>query len=208
MQPWIRVGIAGLLGGVAMFFWASVAHLATPLAATGIGALPREAAVLAPMQATLGDRSGFYVFPWMDGRGAEANRAYQAKRARLPSGLLVYHPPGTPMMETRQLIVEFAGEVLQCLIAASLLAWAAVRGYWLRVGFVTLLGAAAALATNLSYWNWYGFPGSYTLAYGGIEWAGYVAAGLVIGAILPRDIRNGLWRTTAPELPIRAPGMG
>jgi hypothetical protein len=74
-----------------------------------------------------------------------------------------------------------------------LLAWAAINGYRKRVGFIALIGAGAALTTNLSYWNWYSFPGSYTLAYGGIEWLGYIAAALVIAAVLPRNIERGLW---------------
>ena len=34
-----------------------------------------------------------------------------------------------------------------------------------RVAFVLIAGILAAIATNVSYWNWYGFPGVYTASY-------------------------------------------
>jgi hypothetical protein len=56
--------------------------------------------------------------------------------------------------------------------------------YWSRVGFVTLVGLVSAVTTNGSYWNWYPFPLSYTLANMGIELAGFFVAGLAIAALL------------------------
>ena len=208
MRPWIRVSIAGLLGAVAMFFWASIAHLATPLGAIGISQLPKDEAVLAPMHAILGERPGLYFFPRSEGQSSEAMKAYAAKLAVQPSGFIVYHPPGASSLTTRQLVVEFASELVQSLIAAALLAWAAIAGYWLRVGFVSLIGVAAGIATNLSYWNWYGFPANYTAAYAGVEIAGYAAAALVIAAVLPRNIRNGLWRVSETQINLALGDMG
>lgn len=208
MRPWIRVGIAGLLGAVAMFFWASIAHLATPLGSVGVSEISSEDSVLAPMHAALGERSGLYLFPWSDGQGSEAMKAYEAKLATHPSGLLAYHPPGASAMETGQLVAEFLSELVQSLIAAALLAWAAVAGYWLRVSFVSLIGIAAGLTTNVSYWNWYGFPASYTAAYAGVEIVGYIAAALVIAAVLPRDISNALWRVSETEIRVAVGDMG
>jgi hypothetical protein len=72
------------------------------------------------------------------------------------------------------------------MIAAILIAWASIAGYFSRIGFVTLFGIGAAITTNVSYWNWYGFPTNYSLAYGLIELAGFVVAGLAIAAIVPR----------------------
>ena len=57
MRPWLRVCIAGFLGGVAMFLWASIAHLATPLASTGIGQIGHETALLKEMRTALGDQT-------------------------------------------------------------------------------------------------------------------------------------------------------
>jgi hypothetical protein len=40
-----------------------------------------------------------------------------------------------------------------------------------------------ATATIVSYWNWYGYPATYTLAYSFTTWVGYLCAGLVAGAM-------------------------
>jgi hypothetical protein len=42
----------------------------------------------------------------------------------------------------------------------------------------------AGITTNISYWNWYGFPGNYTFAYACTEIAGYLCMGLVAAAIV------------------------
>ena len=45
------------------------------------------------------------------------------------------------------------------------------------------MGVGVAAATNVSYWNWYGFPGTYTVAYAFTGFVGYLCAGLVAGAM-------------------------
>lgn len=53
-----------------------------------------------------------------------------------------------------------------------------------RIGFVTLVGLLASLATNVSYWNWYGFPASYTLAYMSTQIVGFLVAGVAASLVL------------------------
>ena len=55
-----------------------------------------------------------------------------------------------------------------------------------RLGMTIVLSVFGALSTNISYWNWYGFPLSYTLAYMSIQIVGFIAAGTVAAAILKR----------------------
>jgi hypothetical protein len=108
-----------------------------------------------------------------------------AKMKVNPSGLLLYHPPGRGIeMMPMNLLTEFVKETITSLIAAFLLAQTLIAVYAARVGFVSLVGIAAGLTTNISYWNWYGFPTDYTLAYAFTDIAGYVAAGLAIAAVL------------------------
>jgi hypothetical protein len=87
-------------------------------------------------------------------------------------------------MAPKNLVVEFLTELAEGLIAAWLLAQTALLGYAARVGFVTAVGLAAAITTNIPYLNWYSFPLDYTLSYGFIELVGYFVAGLVLAAIL------------------------
>ncbi len=187
----MKIFLAGLLGGIAMFAWTSVAHLVLPLGMTGVQEIPNEAPVLAAMQASLGQSSGFYFFPGM-GAGPNPTREqqraamqqYQKKLDANPSGILIYRPAGSvKALDPRQLGIEFLTEFLEVLLAAFLLAQARL-GYLGRVGFFLVAGIIAAMATNLPYWNWYGFPTNYTAAYMTIQVVGYLCAGLVAAALV------------------------
>jgi hypothetical protein len=55
-----------------------------------------------------------------------------------------------------------------------------------RVGFVLVVGILAAITTNVSYWNWYGFPGAYTASYMLIQIIGFLLVGVVAALLLPK----------------------
>jgi hypothetical protein len=116
-----RILLAGLLGGIAMFLWSSVAHLVLPLGQAGIGEIPNEQPVLTALRSSLGASSGLYLFPGL-GPGPDAMRQYGQLLAANPSGLLIYHPPGAQAMTAGQLATEFIAEVIQALLLAVLLA--------------------------------------------------------------------------------------
>jgi hypothetical protein len=50
----------------------------------------------------------------------------------------------------------------------------------------------AAITTNISYWNWYGFPVSYTAAYLMVEWIGYIVAGVVAAVVMRKNGRQAI----------------
>ncbi len=180
----MRVLIAGVLGAVAMFIWASVAHTLTPLGAVGLTAMPNEAPAIAALHHNLGDKPGLYFFPFMTGAASDA-KAMAAQEDKLragPSGLLAYRPPGTPGMTPRLLVTEFVLELIESVITAVLLAFAV--GFSRRLGMAALIGVVAAMATNFSYWNWYGFSLDYTFANAFTELMKFVFAGAVIAAVL------------------------
>lgn len=176
-----RILIAGLLGAIVMYVWASIAHMLLPVSAIGFSQIPNEAPVLAAMQSSIGDQPGLYFFPWVDPKDPNMMQKEAALTKIHPSGIMVYHPPGGAVaMSAGNLIGEFVKEFVQCLIAAFLLGAAIAMGYWARVGFVTLIGVAAVITTNVSYWMWYGFPLDYTVTYMLIDLVGYIGAGLAI----------------------------
>jgi hypothetical protein len=187
-----RILLAGILGGIAMFAWSFVAHMVLPLGTTGFREIPNEQAVLAAMNSTMGQQSGLYMFPGLGDKPSmkEVNAAmpqYEKKLASNPHGILIYHPPGGKPMEPRQLVIEFLTEVVESLLAAWLLAHAGLTRYAARVGFVVVIGLVAAIATNIPYWNWYGFPSNYTIAYMTTTIVAFLVAGLVAAAILKRN---------------------
>jgi hypothetical protein len=187
----MRILLAGIAGGIAMFIWTSIAHMALPLGEAGINEIPNESAVLGAMQGNIGDKTGLYVFPGLGvGKKAtreeksEAMKQMQQRIAANPSGILMYHPPGRPFAFGKSLIVEFSTEVLQAILVIWLLAQTRIGSFVGRVGFVLIAGILAAITTNVSYWNWYGFPGVYTASYILIEIIGFFLIGIVAALLL------------------------
>ena len=178
----MRILIAGVLGGIAMFIWASIAHVATPLATAGLQPLPNETATVAALHQQLGDKGGLYFFPYASGTDSKTMAAQEAKLKVEPSGLLAYQGPTPPGAFLRQLAAEFALEVVESLLTAAILVFAATFGA--RMGLAVAIGAIAAVATNFSYWNWYGFSAAYTFANAFTELVKFVVAGAVIALVL------------------------
>jgi len=187
----MRILVAGIAGGIAMFVWTSIAHMALPLGEAGINEIPNESALLSAMQSSIGDNAGLYIFPGLGvGKNAtrdaknEAMKQMQQRIAANPSGILMYHPPGRQFAFGKSLVIEFSTEVLQAILVIWLLAHTHIGSFAGRVGFVLIAGILAAITTNISYWNWYGFPGVYTVSYILIEIVGFFLVGIVAGLLL------------------------
>jgi uncharacterized membrane protein YkgB len=187
----MRILFAGILGGIVMFIWTSIAHMALPLGEAGIGEMPNESAVLSAMRSSMGEKAGLYIFPGLgvgkDPTRDEKNEAMKQMQQRIaanPSGILMYHPPGRPFAFGKSLAVEFSTEVLQAILVIWLLAQTRIGSFGGRVGFVLIAGILAAITTNVSYWNWYGFPGVYTASYILIEIVGFLLVGIVAALLL------------------------
>jgi hypothetical protein len=183
-----RVFLAGLVAGIAMYAWSSIAHIVTPLGQVGISTISNEQPVLDALRAALGSANGLYMYPGADMSGklsmSETMAQYEKKLATNPSGMLIYHPPGGKAMETGQLIVEFLTELVQAMAVVFLLSLTRLTSFGGKVGFVTLVGVLAAIATNIPYWNWYGYPTNYTITYMFVEVVGYLVVGVVAGLML------------------------
>jgi hypothetical protein len=189
----MKVLLAGIFGGIVMFIWTSIAHMALPLGEAGVGEIPNEAAVLSAMQSNIGDQTGLYIFP---GPGLGKNATRQEKNEAMkhmgekiatnPSGILMYHPPGRPLVLGKLLGIEFGTELLEAILVVFLLAQTRIASFAGRVGFVLVAGILAAIATNVSYWNWYGFPCVYTASYMFIQIVGFFLVGIVAAFMLPK----------------------
>jgi len=181
--------LAAVLGGLAFFLWSFVAHDLLPLGKTGIKEIPNEQAVLDSMKANMPE-PGLYFLPGL-GIPENATRAQQsaAMEARMhkvetgPSGLLVYHP-SLNFSFGKALVVELVTNIFQVFLAVLLLGQTRIVNFVGRWRFITIAGFLAAISTNVSYWNWYGFPCNYTLAYICTVAMGFVCAGLVAAAIV------------------------
>ncbi len=189
-----KIILVGVLGAIAMFIWTSIAHMALPLGEAGIGELPKDEAVLSALESSAGNKSGLYIYPGMglgpdathQQRSAEMDK-YVAKLEKNPSGLILYHPAGSrPMNMAKFLSIEFATELLEALLVVYLLAQTRIFTFGGRVCFVTTAGILAAIATNISYWNWWGFPTIYTASYMLIQVVGFFLVGIVAAFMFRR----------------------
>lgn len=182
--------LAGILGGIAFFAWSSIAHLVTDLGQTGLSELPNEQAVVNDLKANI-TAPGLYFFP---GYGLGPNATHSQKMAAMkdlaprikagPIGLMVYHPTGYDALSPRQMLTELATNIVQVLLAVFLLGQTTITSFAARWRFITVAGVLAAISTNISYWNWYGFPDNYTVAYISVIAMGFVCAGLVAAALV------------------------
>jgi len=189
----MKILVTGILGGIVMFIWTSVAHMALPLGEAAIREIPNESAVHSAMQSNIGDRTGLYIFP---GPGVGKNATRQEKNdtmkhmvekiAANPSGILMYHAPGRPFTIGKWLGIEFGTELLQAILVVFLLAQTRIVNFAGRIGFVVVAGILAAITTNVSYWNWYGFPCVYTASYMFIQIVGFFLVGIVAALLLPK----------------------
>ena len=183
----MKLLLAALLGALAIFLWEFVAHMVTPLGEAGLDYLPASEAVSLSLQSAIGSKAGMYLFPTA---GLTANSSREEKQqvmARMsdelknkPSGLLIYKPPGTEFSFGKNLAIQFLTDLVKALLVVGLLSQARLTSFGSRVGFVVLAGVLASIATNIPYWNWYGFNGTYTGSQIFMEIVGFLCAGLVI----------------------------
>lgn len=189
-----KILLAGVLGGLAMFLWAALAHMVLGTGSIGVKDIPNEEAMLGAMRANL-PQPGFYFFPGLgvplSAPRAEVNAAmarHAQKTESGPSGIMIYFPSGRKELAPGQFLTELGTNIAQGLLAAILLSFATgLRSYISRTGFVAIAGLMAGITTNVSYWNWYGFPGNYTVGYAFTEIMGYVCIGLVAAAIIKHE---------------------
>lgn len=189
----MKILLAGILGGIAMFIWSFIAHDLLPLGEIGMRQFGDEGPMLDAMKTNLGDAEGLYHFP---GHRAGPNATRQEKEDAMkramekaasgPSGILLYHP--TRQFSFGKLLgVEFATELAESILVVFLLAQTLIGSFGGRVGFVFAAGILAAIATNIPYWNWYGFPCAYTVSYMSIQIIGFLCVGIVAGLMLRKS---------------------
>jgi hypothetical protein len=194
MNTTTRIFLAALLGAIAMFAWTAIAHMALPLGEAGVQNTMNDESLLSAMKSTVKDQDGLYIYPSMGlgpdathAQRSEAMKTYSETLEKNPSGFFIYHPAGSrPMTMGKFLTVEFVTELIEAFIAVWLLAQTRIVTFGGRIGFVVAIGILAAISTNVSYWNWWGFPTVYTASYMFIQFVGFFLVGLVAAIMFRR----------------------
>jgi len=177
--------LAAIAGGIVVFVWSAVSHMALGLGSAGIRTLPNEERMAQAIRGVVTE-PGLYFFPGMDPSRKmtpEEERAWTERYRRGPSGLMIVQPGGRDPMEPTQFVVELLADILAAGVAAFLLA--GLGGPLLaRAGAVGLLGLFEWADLSVSYWNWYKFPTLYTGAALVEQVVGWTLAGLVMALML------------------------
>jgi len=174
-----RILLAGVLGGFALFMWGGVSHNVLGLGAIGVQYLPQQQPIMDALRASV-PQSGLYVFQQADAAGQ-----VPADKAGGPYGIMIYHSAGAGSVMTGRLVNQCLLHIAMALFAVFLLSLVSGRTSFIsRVGFVTFVGLGVALMTHVEYWNWYGFPLSYTITSIFIVVVGFLFVGLIAAAIV------------------------
>lgn len=189
----MRILIAGILGGIVMFVWGVVAHMALDLGSVGIHQPVDENVVLASMHEGLGEQSGVYILPSFDPKYRNDPykvRAYSLKAVHAPYAWVVYMPQGEDMMQMQsQIGRQWASDTLAALALAFMLG-VAVLSFRRRLAIAAVASLFAWLCLQVPYWNWYRFPLDFTLASLAEQLVGWLLAGAVMAWWIGRQERK------------------
>ncbi len=161
-----RILLAGLLGAVITFFWGFLSWVVLPWHNMTMPGLNQGEKVAKVLQET-NNTKGVYLYPQMQENEIQIKDASVTTTTTTtgPAALIFYWPnamdPANPTPYAVGFIINFA----ICLLAAYLLTMAipSLHTFGQRVWFVTLLGVFAALATHITFWNWFDVPTDYIL---------------------------------------------
>jgi len=192
----MRIVIAGIIGGLVIFLWSAIAHMALPIGEAGFKVPTQQEAVLQALSQSVAGE-GVYMYPsmpmeqWND---ETASAAFDQQSRGKPYAFVVYQPGGNPVNQsmTPNLIKQLITDILAALVAACILALSA-WSFRRRVLVAGALGLFAWLAISLPQWNWYMFPMNFTLAALIEQVVGWLLAGAAMAW--------WLGRTSKPSLP-------
>ncbi len=187
----MRVFITGLLGGLVIFIWGAISHMALPLGEMGMAETKNEDAVITVLKENM-PKSGIYFVPGLSNAQMSdeaAVKAYQAKATSQPNAFVVFQEQGRDGTQMGQnLLREYICNTLAALFAALILALGSFS-FSKRVVLSVGLGLFSWLTVSAPYWNWYRFPQDFSLANLAELLIGWLLAGSVMAWWLGRSGR-------------------
>jgi len=185
---WLRILLAGIVGGIAVFLMGFVCHAILELQTRAMANIPESSTFIDDVKAR-GLNHGVYGFPDMptaeEQKDAEKMKAHTEQWMAGPSGLLIIAHPGQGMGE--MLGKEFVTNVIAALLAAWIVSlFSSDIGFGRRCAAVMLMGVFAWASLGASYGIWYGFSHEFVhdeLFCALLEWS---VAGVPIAAIVRR----------------------
>jgi hypothetical protein len=164
-----RLALAALAGGLVLFVWGALAWMVLPLH-DSIKPLPDENTMVSSMQRANAPRGVYFTG--------------DPQQGVKPQMLIVYTPQSV-VLSGGQFARTLLFDVLAAFGVAWLLSRAAAKTFAARVLFVAIAGGViAAVIVDLANWNWFAYPGDYTLASMADKVIGWALTGLALAAIV------------------------
>lgn len=141
-----QVWIGGLAGGVVFFVWSVVVWTLLPIHQSVFRSLPDEVGVVDAL-GSADTPAGLYAIPGPPAESgtpeeaAEAERQWEEKSRRGPTGFIIYRPGGrAPNRMFRPLATGLLASLASGIFSAWALSRARIRGHLGRIAFVAGLG--------------------------------------------------------------------
>lgn len=109
---------------------------------------------------------GVYLLPKFDTANShkqEIQEEWYNDAAKGPYAFMVIHPEGKDFNMESKLAVQFVNLLFVSLIMSFLLLKLSDTSVFKRAGSTTLMIFMGAFVAHIQYWNWWGFPLTYTL---------------------------------------------
>lgn len=176
------LALGTLLGGLVLFLWGAIYHVALPFYTGSMQSFTNEEAVAQALAAGA-PRPGTYALPHMPaGASDEQRRSVEQRSQRGPLVLAFVRPHGFGSMGP-YLARQLAIDVAVALVATLIVLIARPQGFRNRVLLLVLVGLAIWLATSASQWNWYSSGAAFAMAELAEDLVGLTLVGLVVARV-------------------------
>ncbi len=170
---------AVIVSAIILLAWGAVSWMVLPWHQMVANQFTNESEVAETIGANA-PKPGIYYLPF----------SHEDHKAGKTAAFVSTLPQGYPPSMKKQLLIQFAGDLISVLIVIYLLSQTAGLGYWGRVGFVALMGAAIGFMSHFPYWNWFGFPIPYVAVIVIDSFIAWFLAGLMIARLVARNTKK------------------
>ena len=184
-----KIFLPSLISALVVFIWMFVSWAFLPWHSNLFKNIPNGDSLTAQMKASIKE-PGIYRYPGLpEQSSAEALNKIAGRYAAGPViTFMVYNPSGIDMVNPMEFVWGFLIDLLNAIIAAFLLYNSTLKqkGFFVRLFFVILIAAFAALIGPIIEWNWLLFPAGYAFSVA----LDYLLTWLLGGAVLALMIKG------------------
>lgn len=186
----IRLILGAVLAAVVLFAWGFVFWAASGVIYQFMHRLDNEEDVALALQKT-DPASGTYLIPFpdraaVDGSDKEKAADLKARHIKGPVVEIIYRKEGLDPLSSQEMVMGFCHFLAAALLAGVLLVMSqpGLPRYWMRVLFVTVLGAFATVAVSFAGPVWFHHPWPAVLYTSAYQLVGWLLAGLVMALVI------------------------